>query len=367
LLKPTRDQRLKLKQWAGCYRWVFNWTVSRKQREYSETGRSRGYFAGRKDWMSEILSEAPWVKTCAAHTVYGAMMDADRAYSAVVGKRIKGLKSELPRCRRKTQKSFFILGNAISPRGIYVRLLGRMRSSEPLPDKPSDSRIWFECGRWYLCVPEKAPVRRSESQGTIALDPGIRTFATGFAQDRLVKIGQGSFGRIARLAQRLDDLLSRASKAPCRKRKRMLQAASRARRKIRRLVEDMHYQTIGWLFRNYRTVIFPEGDFTSACERSKRRLRSKSARSLMTFAFARFRDRLIHKARCMGCNVVVVNEAYTSKTANWTGELVHDLGGRKTISSGGLVFDRDVNGALGIYLKALLVDHPVAVYRHGYC
>lgn len=55
-----------------------------------------------------------------------------------------------------------------------------------------------------------------------------------------------------------------------------------------------------------------------------------------------------------------------NKTANWTGEIKNNLGGRKTISSGELTFDRDVNGALGILLKPL-VDHPLAIYRYCNC
>jgi putative transposase len=55
--------------------------------------------------------------------------------------------------------------------------------------------------------------------------------------------------------------------------------------------------------------------------------------------------------------VVTVCEAYTSKTANWTGEIVHTLGCSKTITSKGVRLDRDLNAALGILLKAL-PDRP---------
>jgi hypothetical protein len=46
-------------------------------------------------------------------------------------------------------------------------------------------------------------------------------------------------------------------------------------------------------------------------------------------------------------------------TANWTGE-IKSIGGSKTISSGGFKIDRDVNGAAGIMLKALLLAQPSA-------
>jgi putative resolvase len=53
-----------------------------------------------------------------------------------------------------------------------------------------------------------------------------------------------------------------------------------------------------------------------------------------------------------------VNEAYTSKTVSWTGEMVK-IGGSKIIKSPttGETMDRDLNGARGIFLRAL-VDTP---------
>ena len=100
--------------------------------------------------------------------------------------------------------------------------------------------------------------------------------------------------------------------------------------------------------------------------KAKRKIGRKTVRSLLTWAFARFRDRLISKAELLGRNVLIVSEAFTSKTANWTGEIVWKLGSRKTIKSGGLTVDRDVNGAFGILLKAL-ADRPVKACLNCNC
>ncbi len=50
------------------------------------------------------------------------------------------------------------------------------------------------------------------------------------------------------------------------------------------------------------------------------------------------------------------DEAYTSKTASWTGEM-KNIGGAKFITSGGITVERDINGARGIFLRAL-TDRP---------
>ena len=64
-----------------------------------------------------------------------------------------------------------------------------------------------------------------------------------------------------------------------------------------------------------------------------------------------------YKAKERGKVVINQNEAYTSKTASWTGE-VKNVSGAKYIKSGGLVVDRDYNGSRGIFLRGLCEISP---------
>jgi putative transposase len=56
-------------------------------------------------------------------------------------------------------------------------------------------------------MPEEMPVKRKDSYGVIALDPGVRTFLTGFDGSRFIEFGSGDIGRITRLCQHLDNLI----------------------------------------------------------------------------------------------------------------------------------------------------------------
>ena len=52
--------------------------------------------------------------------------------------------------------------------------------------------------------------------------------------------------------------------------------------------------------------------------------------------------------------VIDVNEAYTSKTRSWDGTVNARLGGARVIrDESGFGMDRDVNGAHGVFLRAL--------------
>ena len=86
--------------------------------------------------------------------------------------------------------------------------------------------------RWYAIVPEPVNEQCSLAKGVVALDPGVRSFFTGFDGAGFVDIAKGDFGRITRLCYHLDDLQSSLSKAPRPKRRRMRQAAFRLRERI---------------------------------------------------------------------------------------------------------------------------------------
>ena len=70
-----------------------------------------------------------------------------------------------------------------------------------------------------------------------------------------------------------------------------------------------------------------------------------------------------------------MNEAYTSKTCSWTGEVKNNLGGAKVmVGSDGQRMDRDINGARGRYPRAtsrallnefckLTLIHSTKMYR----
>ena len=52
--------------------------------------------------------------------------------------------------------------------------------------------------------------------------------------------------------------------------------------------------------------------------------------------------------------MIEVNEAYTSKTRSWDGSIKSNLAGAIVIrDESGFGMDRDVNGARGIFLRAL--------------
>ena len=271
------------------------------------------------------------------------------------------------RSRKNPKQSCYIPDDAVTEHGVYHTILGPLRMAEAVPAGQKECRLVKERGHYWLVVPHPAQcdIETPSGDGVVALDPGVRTFLTYFSERDCGKIGQHAFGRIQRLCHWLDDLISRTITEPNRHRRRRLRRAqARMRQRISDLVDELHWQAARWLTDNYRIILLPTFETQDMTRRAGRRIRSKTARMMLSFRHYEFKRRLHWKAWQRGALVLDVNEAYTSKTRSWDGGIRANLGGAAVIRDNiGFGMDRDVNGARGIFLRAL-GDRP---FLRGLC
>jgi putative transposase len=316
-------------------------------------------------WLSiktEILHSLPdWAKSVPFQIKSIAIKDACSAFSNAKEKyKQTGIVQDVKfRSRHDRTQSCYIPKSAVSELGIYHTVLGKIRYTENLPNKLGDCRLVKHLGCYYLSVPHELPRSISENQGrVVAIDPGVRTFATWFSENSFGAIGDKDIGRIQRLCYYLDDLISRSSKTTAKTRYRYKKAMDKIRRKIRNLIDELHHKLTRFLVDNYDVILLPTFETSQMVLKNSRKIRSQSARQMLTWAHYRFKLFLKHKAFETGKLVIDCCEAYTSKTVSWTGEIIKNLGGRKVIkSANGTAMLRDLNGARGIFLRAL-VDIP---------
>ena len=261
------------------------------------------------------------------------------------------------RSRKNPRQSCYIPDDAVTKHGVYHKILAPMRMAEGIPEYPKESRLVWERGQYWLAVPHPAQcdIETPCGDGAVALDPGVRTFLTFFSETECGKIGYRAFGRIQRLCHWLDGLISRTDTEPDRhRRRRMRRAQARMRQKITNLVDELHWQTARWFTSNYKIILLPTFETQDMARRAGRKIRSKTARMMLSFRHYEFKQRLKWKAWQRGALVLEVNEAYTSKTRSWDGSVEEKLGGRTVIrDERGFGMDRDINGARGIFLRAL--------------
>jgi putative transposase len=315
-------------------------------------------------WFIPAMRELyPWVvETDVPRAILdAAVKDACTTVLAAIKKykRGGGFSKLHYKSRKKIQQTMPLRNDKWSKdrRGFCVRALGRIIFHEPLPENLRDGHITRYGESYYVCLPMTEKQVGAENQGRlVALDPGVRTFMTFFSDSSAGFIGKEVAERIARLAEHLDDLISRRSKAGGRNRKALTKAINRLRERMQFLIDELHWKTARFLVENFDVILLPSFEVSGMVIKTKRKIRSKVVRKMLSLKHYLFSQRLEHKAFEMGKKVVRVCEAYTSKTASWTGEIVA-IGGNKWIKSGDVVVDRDINGARGIFLRAL-VDSP---------
>ncbi|OQX10068.1 MAG: hypothetical protein BWK73_21240 [Thiothrix lacustris] len=359
---PTRQQEKLLNAWMGIYRFIYNETVWMLNGRYV----APNWMAITKWLIPELVYLYPWTEQLPRAMRDGAVQEAVQAVLNAIAKfkRTNEVQRVSYKSRKDAQQSFFLRNDKWSKdrRGFSVRELGKIRFAESLPDSLRDGRVVKDGIYWYVALPETKKRDLAENQGRLcALDPGVRTFQTFFSDHHCGHLGEQDVQRITRLAFHLDDLTSRRDKATNKRKKSALtKAMARIGNAVSNLIDELHWKTARFLTDNFDVILLPTFESSQMVIKADRKIRSKTVRSMLTLKHYTFSQRLEQKCFERGKVLIRVCEAYTSKTASWTGEIIHNLGGRKTIKSGGFVVDRDENGARGIFLRAL-VDSPILI------
>lgn len=221
------------------------------------------------------------------------------------------------------------------------------------------SELTYNKGRWFAHFPvefEKTPI---VTEKVIALDPGIRTFMTGFDGSKFLEFAGGDFQKIAKLCSHLDRLKSKHDRAKGNQFKRLRfqlkKAMEKVRTKIKNLRSECHKQIGSYLAKNYDVIVLPTFETSAMVVKKQRKLKNKTARAMMTWAFYQFSQILEHLCYRYGSKLVRITEEYTSKTCTKCGHVHRKLGSSLNFKCPecGYQIPRDFNGAVGIFLKAM--------------
>lgn len=318
---------------------------------------SNGFAGSNYDLRDRIktLDLPQWVKDTPEHPKEYAIANAFDAYFRA---KKDGGRAKFKSCREPSQTVQFHQRNYKN--GCWFPSITKQFNFDSSEDIPLDcdysTQITFNRKRWFACFPAKEETIQTASNKVIALDPGVRTFLTGFDGEKVLEFGKGDIGRIYRMCSHLDKLTQKISQSKVRKQKRKLsKAAQRLRNKIRDLVDECHKQVANYLTREYKIIFLPVFETSQMVVKKGRKLHSKTARQMLTWSHYRFKQFLKYKAQSRGCAVVECNESYTSKTCTNCGHKHKSLGGNHHFKcpNCGMRINRDWNGARNIMLRAL--------------
>jgi putative transposase len=376
---PEKSLHLIWKQWLAASRYCFNQAVA-YQRQHG--------FISKYDLRKVILkNDLPdWIKESPYHLKVNAIYDSHAAFKA---SRKSGIKQQeagrFRSIRDRIQSIKFRVEDF--KKGTWLPSVTKelnFQASEPIPTinveyqqkqkggtyktcirKQSwnaETQLVYDKKRWFAVFPTEFKPQTSNSQSLIALDPGVRSFLTGFDGKSFIDIGNKDITRIYRFAQHIDKLISSKITFKGRrnkhKRQRLQKKIESLFIRIRNLIDEVHKKVAKWLTTEYRVIFLPTFESSQMVAKSgkkKRKLNSKTVRQMLNWAHYRFKQTLKFHALKRGATVIDVTEEYTSKTCTKCGRVHQNLGGSKHFKCPhcGHSMPRDWNSALGIFLKAL--------------
>jgi len=375
---PEANLRLVYRKWFAACRWCYNQAIA-YQRDCFIKGKKQ---PSKYQLRDIILKSCPdWVSICPYSPREESVFDAKTAFSKTASK--NKATPKFKSCREPV-KSLSIgskyWGAFYSGKGKNKQIGGfthyattkvvinnetfaikdlQINAVEPLCEEmPSEFTILLDKGRWFICFAIPFEIQTNQRRNCIGLDPGVRTFLTGFDGENILEIGNGSISKVAILCQRLDKLQSQITKSKGRANKRLrwkLRNLSEAiRTRIRNLTNEVHSKASALLTKNYKHIFLPTFETSQMVVKKKRKLRSKTARNMLTWSHYRFKQVLKFHALKRDCVVHQVQEEYTSKTCSKCGHVHERLGANKKFKcpSCNHEIPRDWNGAINIFIKS---------------
>ena len=162
---------------------------------------------------------------------------------------------------------------------------------------------------------------------TIAFDPGIRTFQTGYTnKGQLVEYGNQDIQNICRLAKQMDKLHSKIDKYQKdeysskqertyfkNQRRRWRKRIGLLGNRIQNLKRDMHWKLAREIVQQNKHILCSRFQVSQMIKKETRKIKKEIIKQMLHWSHYQFRQRLKHKAREYGSIVHELGEHYSSK------------------------------------------------------
>jgi len=374
---PNKEQRTLFKKCLGVSRYMYNQTVKNLKSKESLKGQLRlstqrsEVIIPDKDLPKDLL----WMKEVPYATRQLAVAEAISAYKGCLTKlKSKQIKKFNIKYRTKKQnKQTFRCEKAALKTDKMAIFITRLKKksklkfrkrdiSKYLQDNVCDGEFiiqWIRPDKWYICLPKqmkRQPMIYTPAYKSVFLDPGVRTFQTFYSPDGIAgKIGDSITPKINQLCKKHDLLWSKSDSKliNSRTKKRLRDRCAKIRYKRKCIVSNLHNQTASLLCKNFETIFLPKFD-TKVMTKKQTNLSSKISRKMLSLCHGEFREKMKYQCLKHKRALMIVNEAYTTKTCGNCGT-IKQMQSLKTYKCGncGCCMDRDYNGARNICLRVI--------------
>ena len=368
-LYPNKEQASKLNQVLGCYRFVYNQCLDRKQMEYNENGNNLGLTELSKWFHGTLLKDEQyvWLKEQNTKVMKQSIKQMLTAYKNFF-KQHKGF----PKFKSKKDKQSALFPfEAISKRNTFderkITLTQdlkdiRFRCSDLYYKRLQDYKDKIrsatvsrtKSGNYFLSIlvdiPQEELVKLSHTNQSVGIDLGVKDFV--ITSDGEVFENKHFFKKQGRKVKKLQRQLSRKVKGSNNRNKQRIRLAKAFERLTNQKEAYIHY-IVNCLLSDYDLVCMENLNVSGMLKNHK------LAKAIQEVGLYRFRQVLTDKAMLNDKQVVFVNRFYpSSKTCHKCGYVKRDLtlADREWVCPiCGEHHDRDVNAAMNILSEGIVI------------
>lgn len=364
ILKFNNTQQIIVKKWMDAYMAMYNETLKYIKEQYKINNKMK------IDWINIrkiLVNKRNTIIECSGdknnqikvHDIDYAIKLACSTYkSAITNFKLGYIKSFRIRYWRQNkenkildlEKNNFISGSI--RRNVLGEVIGYYNGKKfDFSTIDKDCRLAYKNNKYYLYVPENVNKKKSKKQNkVISLDPGIRTFLTGITENKIVEIGHNLKDNVKKYIKRKEK--TKENQEIPKKIKTKIEKT--CNKKIRNIIDEVHWQTINYLTSNYEKIFI--GNLSTkniVSNKNVNNLSSMTKKMAQIIRLYEFKQRLQYKCEIRGVKYKCVDEKYTSKICSNCGNIKEDLGDAKIYECNkcGIKIGRDVNGSRMIYIK----------------
>jgi len=234
------------------------------------------------------------------------------------------------------------------------RIGGRTLKKHKLLEVKNDCRILKKNGNYWIVIPVVIDVEKRKTPiNYCGIDPGSRTFMTTFGNSGCneYKHDQILLDKLNKRIRILKSLRTRPREQNKRNKYRK-RALTKVENYKSNLIDELHWKTISDLLKVNDFVFY--GNIKSHGI-VKNGVNKQLNRNLNDLKLYKFKERMLYKAKVLGKNVFIVNEAYTTQTCSYCGN-IYKPGSSEVYncSNCSRVTSRDVNASKNILMKGIV-------------
>ena len=179
-LRPNCAQIRKMKQFAGCSRFVFNRALAYQNEQYEADNSFKFNYFKLVNMLPQWKQEFVWLKDCHSQVLQQSLKDLESGFQNFFAER-----ANFPRFKKKGEKESFRF-----PQGckleqhnnrIWLPKIGwvRYRNSRNVIGEIKNVTVSQKCGKWYVSIQTEFEQEIAQPKGgEIGIDMGIIRFAT---------------------------------------------------------------------------------------------------------------------------------------------------------------------------------------------